>query len=291
MDAMPIVIPLLGALSVFLFAISLIPSKNRLTLRLEELEARRQTASDGNAGTLEKIIEEVFSAEQADSLSKKLVEAGWYTITPQQMLLRMIAGGIAGLVLVLVLTRAVQVNAPPVLLVVAGFAIFAAACYAPMSMLERAIEARKASVQQGLPDFLDMVASTVHAGLSVNAALAYAIDAAPGALGDEMKEALSEVRLGRARADALKAAAKRLNQPEFSTSITAITQAERLGANVSKVLGELADDVRNHRIMAVEEHAAKLPVKMIFPMAFLFMPALFVMIFGTLAANYFSQAR
>jgi tight adherence protein C len=167
--------------------------------------------------------------------------------------------------------------------------MFAAACYAPMSLLQRAIEARKSAVQQALPDFLDMVASTVHAGLSVNAALAYAIDAAPGALGDELKEALSEVRLGRARADALKAAAKRLNQPEFTTTISAITQAERLGANVSKVLGELADDVRNHRIMVVEEHAAKLPVKMIFPMAFFFMPALFAMIFGTLAANYFSQ--
>jgi tight adherence protein C len=55
------------------------------------------------------------------------------------------------------------------------------------------------------------------------------------------------------------------------------------------VLGELADDVRNHRVMMVEEHAAKLPVMMVFPMAFFFLPSLFVMIFGTLVANYFAS--
>jgi tight adherence protein C len=200
----------------------------------------------------------------------------------------MIAGGIAGIVLVLLLSRFIHFHIAPVLMLVLDMAVFIAACYAPLSMLQRAIEARKQQVQRALPDFLDMVASTVTAGLSVNAALGYAIDAAPGALGDELKEALSEVRLGRARADALKAAAKRLNQPEFTTTISAITQAERLGANVSKVLGELSDDVRNHRIMIVEEHAAKLPVMMVFPMAFFFLPSLFVMIFGTLVANYFA---
>jgi tight adherence protein C len=291
MTGMSLLIALLGAMSAFLFAVSLIPSKNTLTQRLEELEARRQTASDGNPGTLEKIIDEIFSAEKADALSRKLIEAGWYTVTPRQMILRMIAGGIAGVVIVLLIARFIPSGVPGALLLLLEVGVFVGACYLPMSLLNRAMEARKADVQQTLPDFLDMVASTVHAGLSINASLSYAIDAAPGALGDELKEALSEVRLGRARAEALKAAAKRLNQPAFTTTISAITQAERLGANVSKVLGELADDVRNHRIMVVEEHAAKLPVMMIFPMAFFFLPSLFTMIFGTLAANYFSQPR
>jgi tight adherence protein C len=289
MPDISILIALLGATSAFLFAVSLVPSKNTLTQRLEELEARRQAASDGNQGTLERILDEVFSAEKTGELQRKLIEAGWYTVAPRQIILRMVAGGIAGVVIVLLLSRFIHIHIPPLLLAVLDIAVFIAACYAPMSMLQRAIEARKQQVQRALPDFLDMVASTVTAGLSVNAALGYAIDAAPGALGDELKEALSEVRLGRSRADALKAAAKRLNQPEFTTTISAITQAERLGANVSKVLGEVADDVRNHRIMMVEEHAAKLPVLMVFPMAFFFLPSLFVMIFGTLVANYFAS--
>jgi tight adherence protein C len=286
-----ILIALLGAASAFLFAVSLIPSKNTLTQRLEELEARRQAANDGNPSTLNRILDEVFSVEKTGELQKKLIEAGWYTLTPRHIILRMIASGMAGIVLILLIVRFVHFHLPPLVYIVLDVTILIAAFYAPMSMLQRAIETRKQQVQKTLPDFLDMVASTVTAGLSVNAALGYAIDAAPGALGEELKEALSEVRLGRGRADALKAAAKRLNQPQFTTTISAITQAERLGANVSKVLGELADDVRNHRIMMVEEHAAKLPVMMVFPMAFFFLPSLFVMIFGTLIANYFSHAR
>ena len=284
-----IIIALLGAMSAFLFAVSLIPTKNTLTQRLEELERRREAASDGNANTLSRIIDEVFSSEKSGNLARKLIEAGWYTVSPRQIVLRMIAGGIAGIVLVLLITRFIHIEMPPLFIGLIDIVVFVAACYAPMALLQRAIEERKNQVQRSLPDFLDMVASTVMAGLSVNAALSYAIDSAPGALGDELKEALSEVRLGRSRADALKAAARRLNQPEFSTTISAITQAERLGANVSKILGELAEDVRNHRVMIVEEHAAKLPVMMVFPMAFFFLPSLFVLIFGTLLANYFAQ--
>jgi tight adherence protein C len=71
--------------------------------------------------------------------------------------------------------------------------------------------------------------------------------------------------------------------------VAAVTQAERLGANIGKILSDLADDTRTHRIIMVEEHAAKLPVKMVFPMAFFLLPALFVIIFGSLILNYLSH--
>jgi tight adherence protein C len=50
-------------------------------------------------------------------------------------------------------------------------------------------------------------------------------------------------------------------------------------------LNELAEDVRDHRIMLVEEQAAKLPIKMIFPMALFLLPALFSIIFGAVAVK------
>ncbi len=160
--------------------------------------------------------------------------------------------------------------------------------YSPFFTLNRAIEARKTAIQKTLPEFLDMVAATVQAGLALNQALAYAVEAAPGPLGEEIKEALAEIRLGRARADALKAAGDRTNQPEFRNALRVMTQAERLGANVANMLNDLAQDARHRRLMLVEEMAAKLPVKMVFPMVFFMIPAIFTIIFGAVAANYFA---
>jgi tight adherence protein C len=278
-------IVILGAVATFLFAFSLIPQKSPLKKTLEELESRGRQQDPRNVRAFEKI----FSKERRGRLKRKLMEAGWYTVTPAQMGVRIVGGGLFGLTFALILCTVLHL--PAFLNTIASCIVGGVGLYLPLASLDKAIAKRKAQVQKSLPDFLDMVATTVQAGLSVNQALGYAIDAAPGALGDEIKATLSEIRLGRSRSEALRAAAERINQQQFSTTITAITQAERLGTNISKVLNELAEDVRNHRIMLVEEHAAKLPVKMVFPMAMFMLPALFVVIFGALAANYLSQPK
>lgn len=281
-------IVILGAFSAFLLTVSCIPSKSPLSRTLEALESRTtSSASPEASGRIERFVIRAIPKEQQSRLSQMLLEAGWYTVTPVQIVLRIAASLLLAIIVVLLTFR--YLHLPPLVLGLLVVALFCGIVYAPISLLTRAMEKRKEAVQKALPDFLDMIASTVQAGLSLNAAFAYAVDAAPGALGEEIKEVLAEVRLGRARAEALKAAADRINQQEFTTTVAAITQAERLGANIGKILVELADDTRTHRILIVEEHAAKLPVKMVFPMAFFLLPALFVIIFGSLIVNYFSH--
>jgi tight adherence protein C len=282
------IISLLGALSAFLFTVSCIPAKSPLSRTLEELESRSTaTHIPENAGKMEQFVMRVLPAEQRGRLSQMLLEAGWYTVTPAQIVFRIAAALLVAVIVAMLFIR--YIHLPPLVFYVLLASVFAGIVYSPISLLHRAMERRKDEVQKYLPDFLDMISSTVQAGLSLNAAVAYAVDAAPGALGDEMKEVLAEIRLGRARIDALKAAADRLNQQEFTTMVAAVTQAERLGANIGKILSDLADDTRTHRIILVEEHAAKLPVKMVFPMAFFLLPALFVIIFGSLILNYLSH--
>lgn len=279
------ILSVLGAASVFLFTISGIPAKSPLSRTLEELESHSTAPQvDDKRGKLERLVTRIVPQEQQSRLGQMLLEAGWYTVTPAQVIFRIAGSTLIAIIITLLFAR--YVNLPPILSIALMIVIFLAITHLPISMLNRAIEKRKDQVQKHLPDFLDMIASTVQAGLSLNASLAYAVDSAPGALGDEIKEALAEIRLGRARAEALKAAAERLNQQEFTTTVAAITQAERLGANIGKILVELAEDTRTHRILVVEEHAAKLPVKMVFPMAFFLLPALFVIIFGSLVVNY-----
>jgi tight adherence protein C len=274
------IIPGIGGLSIFLFALSLIPQKSPLTRRLEDIAGRNlQGPTINRLANLEKL----FGDDGRGELQRQLMEAGWYTVTPAQMGARIVGGAVAGLgtgIVILLLLHQFSL-----LMILCAVVLMTVGAYAPLFALNRAIDARKVAVQRALPDFLDMVSTTVQAGLSVNAALGYAVAAVPGALGEEMKEALSQMRLGRSRIEALKAMTLRVNQPQLTTTITAITQAERLGSNLSAVLDELAEDVRNHRIMLVEEQAAKLPVKMIFPMAFFLLPALFSIIFGAVAVK------
>lgn len=284
---MMLIIPLLATVAAFLFVFSLLPSKNALERTIEVLEARRPEMSEEGASQLEKALAKIVPAETAGHMQRALLSAGWYSTTPAKMFARVVSAAAFATLVILLAFRFLHVSGP--VWYIALLTLWVAITYSPIYWLNRAAELRKLEVQRTLPDFLDMVASTVSAGLAMNAALAYAVDTAPGALGNEMNEALSEIRLGRSRTDALKAAAGRLNQQEFSTTIAAITQAERLGANVGKILNELADDTRNHRMLLIETEAAKLPVKMVFPMAFFLLPALMVLIFGTLVANYLYQ--
>lgn len=277
-------IPAVGAISIFLFAVSLIPHKSPLTKRIEDIAGRNLTGPSVNRlATLEK----VFGEDGRGEMQRQLMEAGWYTVTPAQMGARLVGGAIIGAIVgILTILLKHQFS---LLLGLSALVLTMVGAYAPIFWLNRAISNRKFEVQRSLPDFLDMVAATVQAGLSVNAALAYAVHAAPGALGEEVKEALSEMRLGRNRAESLRSMTTRVNQPELTTTMMAVTQAERLGSNLSNVLNELAEDVRDRRIMLVEEQAAKLPIKMIFPMALFLLPALFSIIFGAVAVKLVTQ--
>jgi tight adherence protein C len=284
MPALVYLIPLLFAVSAFFFALSLIPTKSALTDQLEELKARDPLRRDPAESAL---VERLMPEERRMVIARQLAEAGWYTTTPAKFGLRIVSGAFFGAVLTLLAWRIVHfpLGLLPILLALFTFV----GGYSPFFALNRAMEKRKAGIQKSLPEFLDMISSTVQAGLALNSSLGYAVEAVPGPLGDEIKEALSEIRLGRARADALRAVGERTNQPALRNALRVMVQAERLGANIAKLLNDLAADARHQRLMLVEEMAAKLPVKMVFPMVFFMIPAIVTVIFGSVAANYLAN--
>jgi tight adherence protein C len=279
-------IPVLFGASAFLFALSLIPTKSVLTEQLENLKGRDPFKREAVPMP---IVDRILTEERRMFLAQRLVEAGWYTTTPLKFGLRVLGGACFGAVASLFIWNFFNLNSGWVLPMFAGLSFVGG--YAPFFALNRATEARKAAIQKSLPEFLDMVSSTVQAGLALNSALGYAVEAVPGALGDEIKEALSEIRLGRARSEALRAVGERTNQPALRNALRIMNQAERLGANIAKILTDLAADARHQRLMLIEEMAAKLPVKMVFPMVFFMIPAIVTIIFGAVAANYFAGPR
>jgi tight adherence protein C len=271
------------AIAAGLLIISLAPSKSEVTKRLEELEGLKW---DGGSSRTE-AFDRLFNREQRGKLQQQLFEAGWYNVTAGQMGARITAGAVFGLMCGVSLAAFMHSLD---IIYIGGIILFTGAgAYLPMSQLKIAATERKVKITRALPDLLDMLASTVSAGLSFNAALAQSLDVAVGPLGEEIKAVLSEVRLGRSRSDALKSMAGRVRVEALSTSITAIVQAERLGSNLAQVLEELSEEVRNRRMIRAEEIANLMPTKMVLPMALFMLPALFVMIFGGVAAQYLTS--
>jgi len=279
--ALYIVIPLLAAASAFLLVLSLIPSKSVLVQQLDELRGPHEREKFDSP-----LLERVFTQERRNLLARRFAEAGWYTLTPVKFVMRIVGGIGLGIVAGLVIWDVTGIGASWLLPLLAFTGFLGG--YTPVFALNRASEKRKSAIQKSLPEFLDMIASTVQAGLALNAALAYAAEAVPGPVGEEIKEALSQIRLGQSRTDALRAVGERTNQPALRNALRVMTQAERLGANITKMLNNLAEDARHQRMMLVEEMAGKLPVKMVFPMVFFLIPAIMTMIFGAVAANYFA---
>jgi tight adherence protein C len=273
------------ALAIGLLATSLVRSKSDMSKRLEELEGLRWEAGTSRTQAFERI----FNQKQRGQLQQLLNEAGWYHVTPAKIGARTVAGGVFGLTLGICLCAYFH---SVDMMYLAGLALLTVlGAYFPMMQLKGAIKKRKIAIQKALPDLLDMLASTVQAGLAFNAALASAQDVTVGPLGEEIKAVLSEVRLGRSRADALKSMAARVRQEQLSTTVTAIVQAARLGSNLSTVLEELAEEVRNRRMIRAEEIANLMPTKMVLPMALFMLPALFVVIFGGVVADYMTRSQ
>jgi tight adherence protein C len=272
-------VTVLGAFALFLLIFALLPRSSGVEKRLADLD-RSTVARQAEGGFFNKLIDD----QQRSQLSRKLLAAGWYTVTPTHMVVRTIVSGVGGVAAAAALV--LFVGDTSVTWLCGGAGVVFAGFAAPTVMLNRAVEARQKAVQRMLPDLLDMLTTTVEAGVSLNGALAAAIDAISGPLCDELKATMSDIRLGRSRAEALMAMADRVQQPDLLTAIIAIVQAERLGGNIVTVLEEVSLEARDRRMMRVEELAAQLPVKMVFPMALFMLPALIVMIFAPVVADF-----
>jgi tight adherence protein C len=142
------------------------------------------------------------------------------------------------------------------------------------------VKKRQKGILLQIPDALDLLTISVRAGLGFDAALGKVVEKMQGPLVDEFRRALAEVRVGKARREALRDIVPRTEVQPLTNFIGAIIQAEQLGVSISKVLQVQSEQLRIERRQRAEEQAAKAPIKMLFPLVGCIFPSLFVVILG-----------
>lgn len=165
------------------------------------------------------------------------------------------------------------------------FAIGAAALgyFVPGLFVARKIALRKKQIQNGLPDALDLLIISLEAGLALDQAIlkcSEELAISYPALSHELQMINIETRAGKPRLEALKNFAERTQVDDARALVTMLVQTDRFGTSVAQALRTHADESRVKRRQRAEEKAAKLSVKLIFPLVFFLLPAFFVVATG-----------
>ncbi|MTV25040.1 type II secretion system F family protein [Nitriliruptoraceae bacterium ZYF776] len=161
------------------------------------------------------------------------------------------------------------------------------ALFAPRGLVDNRRTERVARVQRELPDTIDLLAVSVEAGQALEGAMQTVAARGGGVLAAELRHTLREMELGVTRRGALEHLRDRLDVPDISSLVASLIQADTLGTPVAEVLRDQAIDQRRRRRQQVREQAAKLPVKMLLPLTFFILPALFVVVLGPAAMSIF----
>ncbi|MGI8984527.1 MAG: type II secretion system F family protein [Acidimicrobiales bacterium] len=157
---------------------------------------------------------------------------------------------------------------------------------APMARMKGAIKKREEAIFKDLPDIVDMLAIAVEAGSGFESALAIVCQNFKSPLTDELSTALQEMELGLPRKQALQEMRDRVDIDVVRTLILALLQADALGIPIGRVLKSQATEVRNRRRAWAREKAAKLPIKIMFPLVLFIFPPILGLVLGPAALSF-----
>jgi tight adherence protein C len=142
---------------------------------------------------------------------------------------------------------------------------------------------RQKQIRNGLPDALDLLIVCVEAGSALDQAIVKASEelAQPyPALAEELRLITTETRAGKSRLEAFKNFASRTGVDDVRALVSMLIQTDRFGTSIAQALRTHADVSRTKRRQRAEERAAKLGVKLVFPLVFFLFPAMYVVVLG-----------
>lgn len=160
--------------------------------------------------------------------------------------------------------------------------------YMPGLYIANRANSRREALLKPFPNALDLLVTSVEAGLGLNAALkgvADELEAAAPLLAIELQRANEEITAGVPRQDALRRLDHRTGLTEMTSLVNVLIQAERYGTSVGRALRAHANLTRHKRMLAAEERAARVAPKLTIVTVLLIMPSLFIVLLGPTIVN------
>jgi tight adherence protein C len=213
-----------------------------------------------------------------DDLRKELRSAGIYSVTPRRFMgYRVLAGAAFPLLWLWVSISGHSSGAKAVLGLIIAFFM---GWQGPLVLIRRRARGRLEEIDYQMPELIDVLVTTVEAGVGFGGSLQMAAQRMHGPLGEELRLTLQEQDMGLSTQEALANLLERADTPSMRTFVRAIVQGEQLGVSIGKIMRDLATEMRKTRRQKAEERAQKAPTKMLFPLVLFIFPAMFVVLLG-----------
>jgi tight adherence protein C len=207
----------------------------------------------------------------------RLLQAGMYEAQPSRFLALRAS---SALVMTAIGLLYASGNASPLIKLVVLVGGPALGWLLPDTMLSMRIKSRRKLIERDAADFIDLLAITVKAGLSLDQSIRVTAERLHGAMAEEARLMLNEIRVGQSRSSAMKRMAERADTPTINSFVRTMTQSDSMGVSVAQTLRGLAEDARIRKRQTAEEMAQKAPIKMIFPLAACIFPAILLVAAG-----------
>ena len=223
-------------------------------------------------------VNRIKAKKYRKSLEKKILTAGLRKeLNVEEFIGLQILWGLAFPLLFFLFNTLFEMGFPPIMTLV----ISAVGFYFPQAYCNSEKKKRYLSIIADLPVFVDILALSTEAGLDFMGSIQKIVEKAPknSVLAEEFYTLLKDTRLGQSRREALTALDKRVEVAELSSVIAVIKDSEETGASISTALKAKSEQMRFERFARAEEMGSKASQKILLPMMFLIVPAIFIVIF------------
>lgn len=215
-----------------------------------------------------------FGTENDSKIKRQILAAGMYKLTPRALVGYQVLAAATGAIGGVLFDPIQQIGGP----FIDTLALAGIGWLIPITWVRRTGRLRMESIDRGLPDIIDLIVVSVEAGQGFAQAMNTAAERSSGALGEELRLTIQEQRFGLPMDRALENLNTRADTPNMRTFARGVIQGERLGVSIGQIMRNIAREMRLRRRAIAEERAQKTSVKILFPLVFLILPSLFIVL-------------